>query len=465
MGVRDVLSTMFSRNAVIPPWLPGQDNLWPFINFGGNTYPMNLNQTLVGNDEEAALSGGNASAYSQNGIIFACMAKRMKLFSEARASYQRIQKGKPGDLWGDASLDILDHPWAGGAMGDLLARAIQDADWMGNFYVTRDSGTFYRMRPDWCNLIIGGGDGIKAKLLGLAYYPDGEWSGSEPILLQRSEFAHFAPYPDPYTRFRGMSWLTPVLREIAADNATTNHKLQFFRNGATPNMIVKRGVPAANESFKEWVAKMRESSEGTNNAYKTFYMSQGADATVVGKDFQQIEFRATQGAGEVRIIAASGLHPVIVGVSESLQGSSLNSGNIGAARRLTADTFLRPDWRNFFASMEMLVPPPKGSRLWYDDTDIPFLREDSKDAAVIEETKASTIVSLIREGFKADDAVKAVAAGNLSLLIGKHTGLVSVQLQPPGTTTPDPAVPLEPTPPKPTNGKAPAKPAPIGGKA
>jgi len=445
MGLIDRLRELQSgRSAVIPPWPPGQDNLWPYANVNGNIYPLNLNQTLSGSDEEAALYGGGAvQSYMSNAIVFACMAKRMKLFSEARARYQRLQKGKPGDLWGDASLDIMDHPWPGGATGDLLARAIQDADWAGNFYATRSGNAIHRMRPDWVNLIIGGGDGIEAKLLGLAYYPGGEYSGSDPTFLQRNEFAHFAPYPDPAARFRGMSWLTPVIREVAADNATTNHKLAFFRNGATPNMIVKRQEPLSGTSFKEWVTAMREQSEGSQNAYRTFYLSAGADATVVGKDFQQIELRSTQGAGEVRIIAASGLHPVIVGVSESLQGSSLNSGNFGAARRLTADTFLRPDWRNFFGSMEMLVPPPPGNRLWYDDKDIPFLREDSKDAAEIQQIKASTIRQLVDGGFEPDSIVRAVNAENMDLL--KHSGLYSVQLQPPMPEgPPEPTVPMIP---------------------
>jgi hypothetical protein len=183
-------------------------------------------------------------------------------------------------------------------------------------------------------------------------------------------------------------------------------------------------------------------SEGSRNAYRTFYMSAGADATVVGKDFQQIELRATQGAGEVRIIAASGLHPVIVGVSESLQGSSLNSGNFGAARRLTADTFLRPDWRNFFSSMETLVPPPSGSQLWYAEDDIAFLREDRKDAAEIQQIKGSTIRQLVDAGYEPESVVKAVNAENMDLLV--HSGLYSVQLQPPMPNGPPPATDMTP---------------------
>jgi hypothetical protein len=72
---------------------------------------------------------------------------------------------------------------------------------------------------------------------------------------------------------------------------------------------------------------------GVANAYKTLYLTAGADATVVGKDLQQLDFKVVQGAGETRIAAAAGIHPVIVGLSEGLAGSSLNAGNFAAARR------------------------------------------------------------------------------------------------------------------------------------
>jgi hypothetical protein len=435
MGLTDYFRTALAlpprqeARGITLPW-NGED-MWPYVNFGGRLYSL-LNETYRTDDTEmAGEMSGPASQFGTNAIVFACMAKRMKLFSEARPRYRRFTGGKPGDIWGDASLEILNHPWPGAATGDLLARAIQDADLLGNFYAIRRAGRILRLPPSWVGIVLDSADAIDAQVLGYVYYPGGEHSGQDPVPLLREEVAHFAPYPDPTARYRGMSWLTPIVREIAADSATTSHKLEFFRHAATPNMIVKRGTPAANESFKDWVQTMRDASEGSRNAYKTFYMSAGADATVVGKDFQQIEFRATQGAGEVRIIAASGLHPVIVGVSESLQGSSLNSGNFGAARRLTADTFLRPDWRNFFSSMETIVPPPAGSQLWYDDKDIPFLREDAADAANIQSVKASTINGLVREGWEPESAKAAVNAEDMSLLT--HTGYLSVQLQVPGT--------------------------------
>jgi hypothetical protein len=96
------------------------------------------------------------------------------------------------------------------------------------------------------------------------------------------------------------------------------------------------------------------------------------------------------------------------------------------------------------------VTPPKGAgvRLWYDARDVPFLREDEKDSADIQSSRASTIARLVDSGFTWDSAVSAVEANDFNLL--DHTGLFSVQLQPPGTVlgSPQSAAPVA-DPPKP----------------
>jgi hypothetical protein len=80
--------------------------------------------------------------------------------------------------------------------------------------------------------------------------------------------------------------------------------------------------------------------------------------------------------------------------------------------------------------MQTLVPPPHGSaQLWYDDRDIAFLRADRKDVAVIQQTQAATVASLVNAGYKPESVIKALLAEDWGLL--QHTGLYSVQLQPP----------------------------------
>jgi hypothetical protein len=187
------------------------------------------------------------------------------------------------------------------------------------------------------------------------------------------------------------------------------------------------------EKFRRAVEMSEQQYSGIQNAYKTFYVAGGSDATVVGSNFEQMSFKTVQGAGETRIAAAGGMHPTIVGLSEGLQGSSLNAGNFGAAKRLVADKTLRPLWRNFAGSMSSIVRVPGGSQLWYDDRDIPFLQEDVKDAAEIQKVQTASIRQLVDAGFTPESVIDAITSGDFERL--KHSGLMSVQLLPPGTTS------------------------------
>ncbi len=118
-----------------------------------------------------------------------------------------------------------------------------------------------------------------------------------------------------------------------------------------------------------------------------------------------------------------------------MQGSALNAGNFGQARRQFGEQYAYPSLRQMCEALASLVPVPAGSELWYDLTDVAFLREDAKDAAEVIATQAQAIRTLVDGGMKPDEAVAAVTSGDLSLLVGQHTGLLPVQLQPPGTTT------------------------------
>jgi hypothetical protein len=415
--------------------------------FGGTTY-TGLPGSTNGRTEtlESNFLGMVQGAYKRNGVIFACERLRLSVFSEARFMYREIRKGRPGNLFGDSGdlrtagsrgLALLGSPWPNGTTGDLLTRSLQDADLAGNAFWTVRNGHLRRMRPDWVAIVMGshddpqvGPDDLDAELLGYAYFPGGPFNKqAEPVYLLPDEVAHFAPTPDPIAHYRGMSWLTPVIREIEADTAATVHKLAFFQNGATLQTIVSF-KDMKQEVFEAFVKKMDLAHKGAQNAYKTLYLGGGADATVVGADLRQLDFKATQGAGETRISAAAGCPAALVGLSEGLQGSSLNAGNLGQLRRQFAEGTMSTLWRNAASSFATLVPPPPSAELWYDTRDIPFLREDRKDRADIAQQQASTLSALISAGYTPDSSVAALEAEDWTLL--EHTGLFSVQLQPPG---------------------------------
>jgi hypothetical protein len=97
---------------------------------------------------------------------------------------------------------------------------------------------------------------------------------------------------------------------------------------------------------------------------------------------------------------------------------------------------MHPLWQNVTGSFEPLLNRPTGgdTRLWYDATDVPFLREDEKDAAEIQGKRAQTIRSLVDAGYTPESVIDAVEADDFRLLV--HSGLYSVQLQPPGSGQP-----------------------------
>ena len=382
-----------------------------------------------------------AQVYRTNGIVAACMNVRLRVFSEVVFRFAGYSGGKVGDLFGTPALRLLERPWPNGTTGELAARMIQDTDLAGNFFAVTDGQRIYRREPDKVSIVLNGDpkQDEYVDIVGYVYRPGG--STGPVFTYAPSEMCHWSPLPDPLHSYKGMSWITPVLREIRSDNAATDHKAGFFANGATPSMVVKFPPDVMTEDqFERFKAKMRAELEGAGKSYKTLYLAPGTDVEVVGKDFQQLDFNATQGRDETRLASAAGVPPVIVGLKESLQGSSLNQGNFAAARRSFGDITMRPLYRSAASALESLVPPPQdkgGSRLWYDDSQISFFREDVKDAAEIQDIKSRTIRQLVDAGYVPDSVVAAVEQENMTLL--KHSGLYSVQLQAPGTASTPPA--------------------------
>jgi len=233
-----------------------------------------------------------------------------------------------------------------------------------------------------------------------------------------------------------MSWITPVLRDVFGDNAATLHKDRFFRNAATPNLAIKFDPSITLEAAKQFKEWLEADHKGVWNAYKTLYLGGGADPVVLGKDFRELDFAATQGKGESRLASAAGVPPSWVGFSEGLQGSALNAGNFTAARRRFGDGTMQHLWASAATSLETIVDKPRGDdnvHLWFSTKGIPFLLMDATDRAQVQQLEASTITQLVRDGFEPQSVIDAVRNHDWTRL--RHTGLLSVQLQDPGATS------------------------------
>jgi phage portal protein BeeE len=407
--------------------------------FGGIQYPGGMQMTQTGERVEPvgnSFDGYVAGAMKSSGPVFAVMENRRAVLSEIRFQWQQMNGGRPGNLFGNTDLSILETPWVNGTTGDLVSRMEQHDSLTGNAFVVRRGNVLRVLRPDWVGIVLSSPSGdphdLDAEPFAYVYWPGGQYSGNAPITLGTSEVAHYAPTPDPQALYRGMSWMTAILREIEADIGATKHKLRFFENAATPNLAVSLDKAITTEQFRDFIEAMDKSHKGAENAYKTLYLAGGADVTVIGSDLKQIDFGLVQGAGESRIAAAANCPPSLAGL-----GPDPTYMNFSEMRRAWADKFLRPHWREMAAALETLLPVPNGARLWYDSGSVSFLQADEKDAADISAQQATTIRTLVDAGYTPESAVLAVTNSDMTQLV--HSGLYSVQLQAAGSSAPMPA--------------------------
>lgn len=382
-----------------------------------------------------------AGAYQSNGIVFAVELARMSLFSEATFKFRSLSDKR---LFGSPALTMLERPWPGGTTGELLARMEQHASFAGQAFVVPDSdGDGVKLlRPDWVQRVyelddgVSGYDGKRSRrLVGYLYNPTGYMPGFEgggpwedPVYYEAADVAAWVPIPDPVHPFRGMSWLTPIAREINGDLAMTLHKQKFFDNAATPNLVIRYQKKLPDGYVKSFAEQFEARHSGLEQSWRTVILDEAADLTVVGSSFEQMTFTDVQAAGETRIAAAAGVPPIVAGLREGLQSATYS--NYGMAMRRFADLTMRPNWRSACGALAQIVAVPAGAQLWYDTVDIAALQEGEKEQAEAAQVNAATLSSLIASGFTPESAMSAVISGDFSLL--QHTGLVSVQLQTPG---------------------------------
>ena len=399
--------------------LARRDGYWEGLASGAAV----LTTTYGGPDREAILPQFTAWAQqvnAGNAVVFSAVYARMSMLAEGRF---KLQRASDNGLFGNTSLAVLEHPWPGGNSGELLARMEQDASLAGNAYIWRvpDGDRLVRLRPDWTTIISelvtdpGGGQ-----------YRDvvGYWVEPPKGLLEQApgqyyaaaEVAHWAPVPDPAADFRGMSWLTPVYREVSGDDGLTQYKIKYLQNAASPNMLIKYAQklqPGTVDSIRE---RMSARYAGVGNAFKTLVLDQGADVTVIGNSLQQMDFSNVQQAGTNRILAAAGVPPLVVGM-EPIQGAGKSYEEV--IRRF-ADLTLRPLWRSACSALETIVEGIQpGIRLWVDTGDIAALQDGQQVRAQVSLIKGQALLALNQAGFTPDSSVTAVESGDMSLLVAK----------------------------------------------
>jgi HK97 family phage portal protein len=360
-------------------------------------------------------------AFSQNGVVFGCYSARAALISEARFTLQStIDK----HLFGTTALSILEYPFPGATSGELLARVEQDVTTAGNSYWRRatptngDDDQLVQMRPDCVTIVSeelrdSAGRSWKRPQ---GYQEDLRPLGvtdKDPQFYTTDEVAHYSPIPDPMAQFRGMSWLTPILREVGSDNAMTEYKTTHVQNGAQPGLVLKYPRNLSEKALESLKKRFAALYAGPDNAGKTLVLDEGADVTVAGSTLEQLQFVAVQGAGVERICSAAMVPLEVMGLSSGARGTYQD------AMRRFADLWARPSWRGICAAFQHVATPDiqPPTRLWFDVADIAALREGELERSQATLVRAQAVASFVTAGYTRESAIAAAESGELSQLV------------------------------------------------
>jgi phage portal protein BeeE len=360
-------------------------------------------------------------AYETNGVVFACTLVRMMMLSEATFKFRSL---KDKHLYGNQDLSILEHPWPGATAGELWARMEQSVSTGGNAFVAKVEDDELLILPAHEVVIVSevvtSSSGVRYKRpIGYDWDPTrlpGATEGkAAPQFFTTDEVAHWSPIPDPMARFRGMSWLSPVLREVASDSAMTAYKTLYMDHGS-PVTAVKYDRALKPESVDYLMDRIAAKFGGVANAWRPLIFDQGAEP-VLSAGLDVLDFRNVQAGGELRICAAAGVSPILIGMGGSTYQQASSGGSYSAAMRQLADMHLRPLWRSACAALQHLVPNvPSDAQLWFDTSDIAALQAAETEKAQVTQVSAAAILTFIQAGMTPESSVLAATSGDLTLL-------------------------------------------------
>lgn len=439
MRLLDALSRTTAPNPANVEQRFGMDEYARLL-FDGNSYIVGPTGSKP-DEVDSDFVGRIQRIHNRHGVVAAAVATRAMLLSQVRFKWRRPD----GSLYGNRDLLPLERPGST-TRPELLSRLEVDASYSGTAVVARRGGELFRLSPDRVTFVLASNsdpswDGdvltppFDARVVGITYHADASPMTLKPGQVEAfavGEFAVWAPEPDPVYFWKGTSWVSSVMRELLIDGQVTDHESKFFEKAATPGLVFMMDPSRTPDEIKAYSELVNSKFGGVANSYKNMFLGGATDVKVVGSAMTDLGLSDLQGTFENRVAVRSRIPAVALGTRESLSGSSLNTGNYSAARRLLADGWFSPTIDNLCAALEAIVPPPTdGSELAHDPSRILFLQEDQKDAADIMQTNAVAMRQLVEAGYDPATVTDAITSGDMTKL--QHTGNVSVQLQPPGS--------------------------------
>jgi len=331
------------------------------------------------------LQGFGQAGYSDNAVVYACIAARAQTAALAPLVGYTGQRGEPQRLLDAhplAGLLLKPNPWQ--SWYEFMELLITYLDLDGNAFIWKAPGpatgsggvpgALYPLRADRVRPVPG--RTREAPLLGYVYDPDDTGALSEPYLPE--EIIH-VKYPNPLDPFeglgRGTSPLGAAAKPVDVDNAATSFLKNFFDNAVAPFGLLKSKQKLVDTEVKRIRERLRAQYGGVQNWGDVMILDADAEYQRLGLSMQEMTFSDLDFRNEARICMALRVPPIIVGARVGLERSTF--ANYGEARRAFWEDMLIPGvYQRFEDGFNAGLADGTDYWLAYDYGRVPALRED-----------------------------------------------------------------------------------------
>ncbi len=211
----------------------------------------------------------------------------------------------------------------------------------------------------------------------------------ESIRLERSEIVHFRFGKDPYRRGRGISRLTPLLREIFTDSQAASYTAGLLHNMGVPGVLLQ---PKALKDDSISVVVDPESREQLESLWGEFTGDNVGRPLIPSVPLEVVPLAlnpAEMNLGELmtvpvtRVCSALRLHPAIVNLGQGASPSAFdNGGQHAEARRAGYQDCILPMQKSFARTLERQLLPDFDTAgrmcLEWDYSQVEALAEDQE---------------------------------------------------------------------------------------
>lgn len=183
----------------------------------------------------------------------------------------------------------------------------------------------------------------------------------QKVPFDKNQVLHFknfnpnAEHPFPH---RGMGVVEAAIWSIDTDNETRQWNYSFFKNSARPSGIIEKDTAIDEDEFKRVKAQIEQAYQGSQNAHKTMFLTDGMKWKDVGVTQRDMDFVEQRRFGRDEILAMFRVPKSVIGIVEDV-----NRANAEASDYVFASRTVKPLMENIISYLNEFLVPEFGDNL------------------------------------------------------------------------------------------------------